>query len=53
MVIIFKSMAKYISKIHGYVNLFENSEQEKLYQFAMCNDNNTKLGVLLSCYIIL
>lgn len=65
-IIVFKSMAKYISKIHGYANRLNNvilpksksnkmkllskSEQEKLCQSAVCNINNTKLGILLSYY---
>ena len=65
-IIVFKSMTKYISKIHGYVNRLENvilpkkerndmnllskPEQEKLSKFAINNTDNTKLGVLLSYY---
>lgn len=65
-IIVFKSMAKYISKIHGYANRLENvmlpkkerndmqllskSEQEKLRKFVMNKTDNTKLGVLLSYY---
>ncbi len=65
-IIIFKSMAKYISRIHCYVNRLENvilpkkekndmkllskSEQEKLSKFAMNKTDNTKLGILLSYY---
>ena len=65
-VIVFKSMAKYISKIHGYANPLENvilpkkakkdmkllskSEQEKLCRFLCNHPNHTKLGILLSYY---
>ena len=65
-IIVFKSMAKYVSKVHGYVNLLENvilpkkgkkdmellskSEQERLCKFVMNHPNNTKLAVLLSYY---
>ena len=65
-IIVFKSMARYISKVHGYANPLENvimpkkeqnhrqllskSEQEKLCQFVTSNPDNTKLGILLSYY---
>jgi len=65
-IIIFKSMTKYISKIHGYANRLENvilpkkeqknfkllseSEQEKLCRYALNNTDKTKLGILLSYY---
>lgn len=65
-IIVFKSMAKYISRIHGYINLLENiilpknknhgmrflskSEQEKMCSVAMNKTDNTKLVVLLSYY---
>ncbi|MDE5885088.1 MAG: site-specific integrase [Oscillospiraceae bacterium] len=65
-VIVFKSMAKYISKVHGYANPLENvilpkkakkdmkllskSEQEKLCRFLFNHPNHTKLGILLSYY---
>lgn len=65
-IIVFKSMSKYISKIHGYTNPLENvilpkseknemkllskSEQEKLCQFVLDKPDNTKMGVLLSYY---
>lgn len=65
-IIVFKSMAKYVSKVHGYANLLENvilpkneknemkllskSEQEKLCQFVLDKPDNTKMGVLLSYY---
>ena len=65
-IIVFKSMAKYISRIHSYINLLKNiilpknenhemrflskSEQEKLYSVAMNKIDNTKLIVLLSYY---
>ena len=65
-IIVFKSMAKYVSKIHGYANPLENvvlpkkekkamkllskSEQEMLCRFVLDKTNNTKLGILLSYY---
>lgn len=65
-IIVFKSMSKYISKIHGYANPLENvilpkseknemkllskSEQEKLCQFVLDKPDNTKIGILLSYY---
>ena len=65
-IIVFKSMSKYVSKIHGYTNPLENvilpkseknemkllskSEQEKLCQFILDKPDNTKMGVLLSYY---
>lgn len=65
-IVIFKSMAKYISKIHGYINPLENvmlpkkeknemkllskKDQEKLCRFSMDKPNNTKVGILLSYY---
>ena len=65
-IIVFKSMAKYVSRIHGYANPLENvilpkneknemkllskSEQEKLCKFVFNKPDNTKLGVLLSYY---
>lgn len=65
-IIVFKSMAKYISRIHGYANPLENvvlpkseknemkllskSEQEKLCQFVLDKPDNTKIGILLSYY---
>lgn len=65
-IIIFKSMTKYISKIHGYVNRLENvvlpkkekndmkllskSEQEKLCHCVLNKSDNTKIGILLSYY---
>lgn len=65
-IIVFKCMAKYISKVHGYVNKLENvilpkkekndtkflskSEQEKLCHSALNNTNKTKLGIILSYY---
>lgn len=65
-IIVFKSMAKYISRIHGYANPLENVilpkseknemkllsklEQEKLCQFVLDKPDNTKIGVLLSYY---
>ena len=65
-IIVFKSMSKYVSRIHGYVNPLENvilpkseknemkllskSEQEKLCQFILDKPDNTKIGVLLSYY---
>lgn len=65
-IIVFKSMAKYASRIHGYANPLENvilpkseknemkllskSEQEKLCKFVFYKPDNTKLGILLSYY---
>lgn len=65
-IIVFKSMAKFISKIHGYANPLENvvlpkkekrdmkllskSEQKRLCQFALNKPDNTKIGILLSYY---
>ena len=65
-VIVFKSMSKYVSKVHGYANPLENvvlpkkekkdmkllskSEQEKLCRFVLNKPDNTKLGILLSYY---
>jgi len=65
-IIVFKSMAKYVSKVHGYVNPLENvvlpkkeknsmkllskSEQESLCRFVLNTPDNTKLGILLSYY---
>ena len=65
-IIVFKSMARYISKVHSYANPLENvimpkkeqnhrqllskTEQEKLCRFVLNNPDNTKMGVLLSYY---
>ena len=65
-IIVFKSMAKYVSRVYGYANPLENvilpkkekksiellseSEQEKLCKFVLNNPDNTKIGVLLSYY---
>jgi len=65
-IVVFKSMARYISKVHGYANPLENvimpkkeqnhrqllskTEQEKLCRFVLNNPDNTKMGVLLSYY---
>ena len=65
-IVVFKSMAKYVSKVHGYANQLENvmlpkkeknnmkllskSEQEKLCQYVMGKTDSTKLCVLLSYY---
>ena len=65
-VIVFKSMAKYVSRVHGYANPLENVvlpkkekkdmkllsklEQEKLCRFVLNKPDNTKIGVLLSYY---
>ena len=65
-IIVFKSMSKYVSKVHGYANPLENvvlpkkekkdmkllskSEQEKLCRFVLNKPDNTKLGILLSYY---
>lgn len=65
-IVVFKSMTKYASKIHGYANPLENVvlpkkekkkmkllskfEQEKLSSFVLKNPNNTRIGVLLSYY---
>ena len=65
-IIVFKTMTKYIAKVHGYFNPLENVimpqknkcemkllssiEQDRLCRF-ICNDpDNTKLGVMLSYY---
>ena len=65
-IIVFKSMSKYVSKVHGYANPLENvvlpkkekkdmkllskSEQEKLCRLVLNKPDNTKLGILLSYY---
>ncbi|MEE3415835.1 MAG: tyrosine-type recombinase/integrase [Prevotella sp.] len=65
-IIVFKSMSKYVSKVHGYANPLENvvlpkkekkdmkllskSEQEELCRFVLNKPDNTKLGILLSYY---
>ena len=66
-IIVFKSMSKYVSRVHGYANLLENVilpkkekhemkllskvEQEKLCRFIFDKPNNTKLGVMISYYL--
>ncbi|MBR2284701.1 MAG: tyrosine-type recombinase/integrase [Ruminococcus sp.] len=63
-IVVFKSMAKYISKVHGYANPLEHVvlpkiektdmrlltplEQKRLCQLTMDHTDTTKLGVLLS-----
>lgn len=65
-IIVFKSMAKYISKVHGFGNhiadvvlpksekkdmkLLSESQQKKLCGYLTKNLNNTSLCVLLSLY---
>lgn len=65
-VIVFKSMAKYISRVHGLRNpladvilpkvtkkemkLFNDNQQNQLCNYLMKNPDNTSIGVLLSFY---
>lgn len=65
-IIVFKSMAKYISRVHGFGNplsdvvlpkvrkkdlkLLSESQQNQLCQYLISNVNNTSLCVLLSLY---
>ena len=65
-VIVFKSMAKYISRVHGFknpladvilpkvtkkeMNLFSDIQQKKLCEYLLKNPDNTSIGVLLSLY---
>jgi len=65
-VIVFKSMSKYVYRVYGYKNPFENvilpkvkkqeikllsdNQQEKLCSHLMQNMNNTSLCILLSLY---
>ena len=65
-VIVFKSMAKYISRVHGFRNpiadvilpkvtkkemkLFSDIQQKKLCEYILKNPYNTSIGVLLSLY---
>ncbi len=65
-VIVFKSMAKYISRVHGFrnpladvilpkvtkteMNLFSDVQQKQLCSYLLKNRNNTSIGILLSLY---
>lgn len=65
-VIVFKSMTKYISRIHGFgnpiadvilpksekkeMNLFSDHQQEQLCRYLLKNADNSSIGVLLSLY---
>ena len=65
-IIVFKSMARYIAKIHGYMNPLENvimpkktentrkllskEEQEKLCRYVLKHPDHANLGVLISYY---
>jgi len=65
-VIIFKSMAKYISRVHGFrnplvdvilpkiekkeVKLFSENQQNQLCNYLLNNFDRTSIGVLLSLY---
>ena len=65
-IIVFKSMARYITKIHGYANPLENvimpkkeekskqllskEEQERLCRYVLSNPDSTKIAVMLSYY---
>lgn len=65
-VIVFKSMAKYISRVHGFgnpladvilpkatkkeMNLFSDIQQKKLCSYLLINTDNTSICVLLSLY---
>ncbi len=65
-VIVFKSMAKYISRVHGFrnpiadvilpkvtkkeMNLFSDIQQKKLCSYLLENPDNTSICVLLSLY---
>ena len=65
-IIVFKSMAKYISRVYGFrnpivdvvlpktqkkeMNLFSDIEQKELCSYLLKNPDNTSIGVLLSLY---
>lgn len=65
-IIVFKSMAKYISRVHDFenpivdvilpkfekkeMNLFSDYQQEQLCRYLLKNADNTSIGVLLSLY---
>ncbi|MBO5627891.1 MAG: tyrosine-type recombinase/integrase [Aeriscardovia sp.] len=65
-IVVMKSMAKYISRVHNYKNPLENVimpkkekhemkllsqiEQKRLCKFILTNPNKTKLAVILSYY---
>ncbi len=65
-IIVFKSMAKYISRVHGFknpiadvvlpksekkeMNLFSDIQQKKLCEHLLKSTDNTSIGVLLSLY---
>lgn len=65
-IIVFKSMTKYISRVHGFrnsiadvvlpktekkeMNLFSDIQQKKLCDYLLKNTDNTSIGVLLSLY---
>ncbi len=65
-VIVFKSMAKYISRVHGFRNpladvilpkvtktemkLFSDTQQKQLCRHLLKNTDNTSIGILLSLY---
>ena len=65
-VIVFKSMAKYISRVHGFRNpladvilpnvtktemkLFSDNQQKQLCQYLLKNPDNTSICILLSLY---
>lgn len=65
-IIVFKSMAKYLSKVYGFrnpiadvvlpkvekkeMNLFSDIEQKELCEYLLKSTDNTSIGVLLSLY---
>lgn len=65
-IIVFKSMAKYISRVHGFRNpladvilpksekkemrLFSDYQQEQLCRYLLKNTDNSSIGVLISLY---
>lgn len=65
-IIVFKSMAKYISRVYGFrnpiadvvlpktqkkeMNLFSDIEQKELCEYLLKSTDNTSIGVLLSLY---
>lgn len=65
-IIVFKSMAKYISRVHGFRNpladvilpksekkemrLFSDHQQEQLCRYLLKNTDKSSIGVLLSLY---
>lgn len=65
-IIVFKSMTKYISRVHRFrnpiadvvlpktekkeMNLFSDIQQKKLCDYLLTNTDNTSIGVLLSLY---